>query len=70
MPGSLKKILVYVMLLVGVIYGYRFLTGESIADLPAKIHHKIQTIGSDAPKESAPPNYYTDPAKRLPEDMR
>jgi len=66
MPKSMKKILVYVLLLLGVIYGYAFLTGESIADLPKKIHHKIQKIGADSPKESTNPHYYTDPAKRMP----
>jgi len=70
MPKSIKKILVYVLMLLGIIYGYRYLTGESIVDLPMKIHNKIHETDSDAPKESTNPHYYTDPAKRLPEDMR
>jgi len=70
MPQSFKKILIYLALLLGLIYGYRFLTGESIIDLPMKIHYKIQQSGEEKPTESANPHYYRDPAKDLPEDLR
>lgn len=70
MPQSVKKILIYAALLLGLIYGYHFVTGESIADLPMKIHNKIQHIEVEHPAESANPHYYQDPAKDLPEDLR
>jgi len=66
MPESIKKIIGYVVVIVGVIYGYQFLTGKSIATLPGEIVYKIQQIGATPQAESTNPHYYTDPESRMP----
>lgn len=60
---SLKKIAFYSLILIAVIYGYEYVTGESLSTLPKKIvnalyHPEIRT-------KSANPHYYEDPAKNM-----
>jgi len=68
MPKSLKKLIVYCLVIVGVIYGYQLVTGKSIATLPGELVDKIQSIGSTPQTESTNPHYYTDPEKSMPKD--
>lgn len=70
MPKSIKNILFYTFVILVIIYGYKLLTGKSIATLPGEIAHKIQQIGSTTQTESTNPHYYKDPDKNLPEDMK
>lgn len=65
---SLKKMALYVLLILGVIYGYQFLTGKSIATLPREIVDKLQQ--KDTTTESSNPHYYRDPGRNLPNDMK
>jgi len=65
---SLKKIALYVLAIVGVMYGYQFITGKSIATLPREIVDKLQQ--KDTAKESSNPRYYRDPGRNLPNDMK
>lgn len=65
---SLKKMALYILLILGVIYGYQFLTGKSIATLPREIVDKLQQ--KDTATESSNPHYYRDPGRNLPNDMK
>jgi hypothetical protein len=60
----LKKIVIYLIPVVGIIYGYQYMTGKSIATLPREIVDKIQQ--KDTATESTNPHYYSDPEKRMP----
>lgn len=60
MFNLIRKIVIYSIVLLGIIYGYRYLTGKSIATLPQEIVSKFQEKGST---ESTNPQYY----KPLPE---
>lgn len=61
----LKKIAFYSIILLGVIYGYQYMTGKSITTLPRDVVNKFYEKG---PAESTNPKYYKDPAERLPKD--
>ena len=63
MSNLIKKIALYVLIILGVIYGYRYITGKSIATLPREIVDKLQQKG---PAESTNPKYYRDPAGNIP----
>lgn len=65
---SLKKIALYVLAILGVMYGYQFMTGKSIATLPREIVDKLQQ--KDTAKESSNLRYYRDPGRNLPNDMK
>ena len=65
MLNLLKKIALYVIILLGVIYGYQYMTGKSIATLPRDVVNKFYEKG---PAESTNPKYYKDPAERMPKD--
>ena len=62
----LKKIAIYILIILGIIYGYQFLTGKSIATLPREINDKLQQ--KETQTESTNPHYYRDPAKNMPKD--
>nr|WP_321467674.1 hypothetical protein [uncultured Desulfobulbus sp.] len=70
MPNSIKKIVLYVLVILGIIYGYQFLTGKSIATLPGEIVNRIQQIGSEPQAESTNPRYYSDQEKRQLEKVK
>lgn len=57
MFGLLKKIALYLIPILGIIYGYQFMTGKSIDTLPGEIVGKIQQ------KNTAPDQ--KDPEKNL-----
>jgi hypothetical protein len=61
----LKKIALYVIILLGIIYGYQYMTGKSITTLPRDVVNKFYEKG---PAESTNPKYYKDPANSLPKD--
>lgn len=65
MINLVKKIALYLLILLGIIYGYRYMTGRSIATLPSEIVDKLQQKG---PAESTNPKYYSDPARKMPEN--
>jgi hypothetical protein len=65
MFNLLKKIALYGIILLGVIYGYQYMTGKSITTLPRDVVNKFYEKG---PAESTNPKYYKDPAKSLPKD--
>lgn len=65
---SLKKIALYVLAILGVMYGYQFMTGKSIATLPREIVDRLQQ--KDTSTESSNPRYYRDPGRNLPSDMK
>jgi hypothetical protein len=51
----LKQIALYLLVLLGIIYGYQYMTGKSIATLPQEISKKFQGKGPD---ESTNPKYH------------
>lgn len=57
----IKKIALYAILLLAIIYGYQMMTGKSITTLPREIVDKLQDKG---PAESTNPRYMQDPGKR------
>ena len=63
MSNLIKKIALYVLIILGIIYGYQSITGRSIATLPREIVDKLQQKG---PAESTNPKYYKDPAGTIP----
>lgn len=63
MINLIKKIALYLLILLGVMYGYRYVTGKSITTLPGEIVNKLQQKG---PAESTNPKYYSDPAEKMP----
>lgn len=62
----IKKIALYIAVIIGIIYGYQFLTGKSITSLPKEIGDKLGR--GETRTESANPHYYKDPAKYIPKD--
>jgi hypothetical protein len=62
MFNLLKKIALYLIVILGIIYGYQYLTGKSIATLPQEIANKFKGKG---PSESTNPKYYKDPEERV-----
>lgn len=62
MFGLLKKIALYLIVLLGIFYGYQYITGKSITTLPQEIVSKFHEKG---PTESTNPKYYKDPEKQL-----
>ena len=66
MINLLKKIALYVLILLGIIYGYQYMTGKSITTLPRDIVNKLQ---QKSPAESTNPKYYNkDPEEQLPKN--
>ena len=63
MINFIKKIALYLLILLGIMYGYQYVTGKSITTLPREIVNKLQQKGSG---ESTNPKYYSDPAKTMP----
>lgn len=61
----IQKIALYLLILLGIVYGYRYVTGRSIATLPGEIVGKLQQKG---PAESTNPKYYSDPARKMQEN--
>ena len=61
-----KKIALYLIITLGIIYGYHDMTGKSIATLPRDIVNKLQQ--KDTRTESTNLRYHTDPAKNIPKD--
>lgn len=57
----IKKIALYAIILLAIMYGYQKMTGKSITTLPGEIVDKLQDKG---PAESANPKYMQDPGKR------
>lgn len=68
MIGLLKKCALYLLAILGVIYGYQVMTGKSIATLPREMVDKLQQ--KDNATESSNPRYYRDPGKDLPKDLK
>lgn len=66
MINLIKKLAIYLVILIGIAYGYHSLTGRSIINLPGDIVARLQKKGPAT--ESQNPKYYTDPAKRMPND--
>lgn len=62
----LKKIAFYLIVTLGIIYGYHYLTGKSIATLPRDIVNTLQQ--KDTRTESTNLRYHTDPAKNMPKE--
>jgi hypothetical protein len=61
-----KKILLYLVIFLGIFYGYQYLTGKSITTLPGEI---VDLLMHQEPRtESTNVHYYNDPAKRVPKD--
>lgn len=66
MLNLLKKIAFYLIIILGIIYGYQFITGKNLANLPGEIVDKLQQ--KDSRTESTNLRYYTDPAKNMPKE--
>lgn len=66
MLGFLKKIVIYLIPLLGIMYGYQYMTGKSLSTLPGEIVDKLQQ--KDTSGKSTNPVYYSDPEKQLPKD--
>lgn len=66
MTKLLKKITIYLVIILGIFYGYQFMTGKSITTLPRDI---VDLFVHEEPRtQSTNVHYYTDPAKRVPKD--
>lgn len=59
MAGLLKKIVLYVIVILLLFVGYRYFTGKSLGDLPQEIANFFQQQGPD---KNTNPVYYKDPA--------
>lgn len=66
MSKRLKKITFYLVIFLGIFYGYQFLTGKSITTLPGEI---VDLLMQQEPRtKSTNVNYYNHPEKRVPKD--
>jgi hypothetical protein len=65
MFNLLRKIVISLILVLGIIYGYRYLTGKNITNLPWEIVNKLQEKG---PTQSTNPKYYKYPEEQLPKN--
>ena len=65
MLNLLKKFSLYLIILLGVLYGYKYLTGKSIATLPQEIVNKLH---EKSPTDSTNPKYYNNPAEQMPKN--
>ena len=65
MLNLIKKAAIYILVILGIIYGYQLMTGKSITSFPREIVDKLQQ--KDTRTESANPHYYRDPAKNIPQ---
>ncbi|MDP3478634.1 MAG: hypothetical protein Q8R88_02610 [Desulfoprunum sp.] len=61
----LKKLALYVLIVLGIMYGYQYMTGKSIATLPREIVNKLQDKG---PAESTNPKYMMTPDEQIPKN--
>lgn len=64
----LKKVAAYIAITLGVMYGYEFLTGESLSTLPGKIINKL--YHPEVRTKSGNPHYYKEPEETIPETER
>ncbi len=65
----LKKIACYALVVLGIFYGYQWITGKSITTLPQEIVAKIQGTGkSSAPAKSTNLKYYKKTEDRMQEN--
>ncbi len=62
MSKLLKKIALYVLVILAVLYGYRYFTGKSLASLPSEIANYFQRSG---PTKNTNPVYYKNPADEM-----
>jgi hypothetical protein len=63
MVNLIKKIAIYLLILIGISYGYQYLTGRSIVTLPRDIVEKLQEKEPSA--DSTNPKYYKKPNEDL-----
>ena len=66
MSNLLKKYAIYLIVILGIIYGYQYMTGKSIATLPGKIADKLKQKVTGV--ESINPQSYRDPEKNILKD--
>jgi len=66
MSNLLKKITIYLIVILGIMYGYQYMTGKSITTLPREIADKLQQKVTRV--ESINPQYYRDPEKNILKD--
>jgi hypothetical protein len=62
----LKRFALYLFIILGLIYGYQYITGKSLTTLPRELYNKLQQ--KDTRTESANPKYYSDPSKYIPKE--
>jgi hypothetical protein len=61
-----KKIMLYLVIFLGIFYGYQYMTGKSITTLPGEI---VDLLMHQEPRtKSTNVHYYNDPEKRVPKD--
>jgi hypothetical protein len=65
MSALLKKIALYVIVILGILYGYKYFTGKSLGTLPAEI---VNFFHQQGPAKNANPVYYKNPAEEMPKD--
>ncbi|MBB5346711.1 hypothetical protein JWG42_02615 [Desulfoprunum benzoelyticum] len=63
MVNLFTKTAIYLLILLGIAYGYHYLTGRSIVTLPRDIVARLQE--KSAPSESTNPRYYKTPDENL-----
>jgi len=63
MVHLIKKMAIYLLILLGLAYGYRYMTGKSITTLPRDIVDKLQE--KSPPSDSTNPRYYKKPDEDL-----
>jgi len=63
MPTLLKKIALYIIVILAVLYGYKYFTGKSLGNLPSEIANFFHQQG---PTKNTNPVYYKDPAEEMP----
>ena len=63
MVHLIKKMAIYLLILLGLAYGYRYMTGKSITTLPRDIVDTLQE--KSPPSDSTNPRYYKKPDEDL-----
>ncbi len=66
MISLVKKGILYLVIILGIIFGYFYLTGKSLSSLPSEVSGFFNQEGSS---KNTNPVYYKDPSEKMPKDQ-
>jgi hypothetical protein len=66
MATLLKKITISILVVLAILFGYKYFTGKSLADLPSEIAGFFSQQGPD---KNTNPVYYKNPADEMQKDQ-